>query len=204
MKTLLFKESIEIIIVLIVFMVIFKNNHYVFTGCLCSMILFSWFYRLPKRHKPDYDDTMITSPCDGEIYKISKTIDNMYKISIYMSIFDVHVQWYPVDGVIRNILYKKGEFNLAHILEKSEFNEKMSTIIQNKYGVVRVDQIAGQLARRIVNWSISNTYVKKGNLMGMIKLSSRVDIFIPSKKTKLFVEEGDIVKGKTTAIAKWI
>lgn len=204
MKTLLFKESIEIIVVIIVFMVIFKNNHYIFTCCICSILLFGWFYRLPKRQKPKCDETTITSPCDGKITRISKTNDNMYKISIYLSIFDVHVQWYPVDGVVRNIIYKKGEFNLAHILEKSDFNEKMSTIIQNKYGVVRIDQIAGQVARRIVNWSISNTYVKKGHLMGMIKLSSRVDIFIPSKKTKLCIKEGDVVRGKITTIAKWI
>ena len=80
----------------------------------------------------------------------------------------------------------------------------MTTIIQNEHGVVRVDQIAGQVGRRIVNKSISNTYIKRGNLMGMIKLSSRVDIYLPVKKVKLFIHKNDTVTGKLTPIAKWI
>ena len=80
----------------------------------------------------------------------------------------------------------------------------MSTIIQSEYGVVRLDQIAGQVARRIVNWSISNSFVKRGNLMGMIKLSSRVDIYLPKHKVKLFVKLNDTLRGKQTAIAKWV
>jgi phosphatidylserine decarboxylase len=153
--------------------------------------------------KPSFDESFITSPCDGKVLSITETKDEMYKISIYLSVLDVHIQWYPVDGLIRNVMYRKGEFNLAHILEKSDYNERMTTIIQNKNGIVRVDQIAGQVARRIVNKSISNTYVKRGNRMGMIKLSSRVDIFLPVKKVKLFINEGDTVSGKTTPIGKW-
>jgi phosphatidylserine decarboxylase len=162
-----------------------------------------YFYRIPKRLKPSFDESFITAPSDGKILNISKTKDEMYKITIYLSILDVHVQWYPVDGLIRNIMYRKGEFNLAHLLEKSDYNERMTTIIQNKKGIVRVDQIAGQVARRIVNKSISNTYVKRGNQMGMIKLSSRVDIYLPINKVKLFVQEGDKLTGKTTPIGKW-
>lgn len=162
------------------------------------------FYRLPKRLKPRYVDSIITSPSDGKILKISETNDGYYKIAIYLSPLDVHIQWYPVDGIIKNTLYKKGVFNLAYVLEKSDYNERMSTIIQSNKGVVRVDQIAGQVARRIVNWSISNSYVKRGNLMGMIKLSSRVDIYLPKNKVKLFVNENDRVTGKLSAIAQWI
>ena len=204
MKTLLFKESIELVVLLCVIMIIFKHYNIIFTACLVILGMLCFFYRLPKRPKPDFDDAIITSPSDGTILNISTTKEGLYKISIYLSIFNVHTQWYPVNGLIRNIIYKKGDFNLAHILEKSDFNEKMTTIIQNEHGIVRVDQIAGQVARRIVNKSISNTYIKRGNLMGMIKLSSRVDIYLPVKKVKLFVHKDDTVTGKLTPIAKWI
>lgn len=204
MKTLLFKESIEIVIFIFVIMVIFRQYNIVFILCIVLLGLLTYFYRLPKRFKPDFNDSMITAPSDGTILKISKVKDGMTKITIYLSILNVHTQWYPVNGLIRNIIYKKGEFNLAHILEKSDFNERMSTIIQHKRGIVRVDQIAGQIARRIVNKSISNTYIKRGNLMGMIKLSSRVDIYLPTKKVKIFIQEGDTLLGKLTPIAKWI
>ena len=204
MKTLLFKESIELVIFICVIMYIFRYWNIPFFFCIFILIMLCVFYRLPKRLKPRYVDSIITSPSDGKILKISETDDGYYKIAIYLSPLDVHIQWYPVDGIIKNTLYKKGVFNLAYVLEKSDYNERMSTIIQSNKGVVRVDQIAGQVARRIVNWSISNSYVKRGNLMGMIKLSSRVDIYLPKNKVKLFVNENDRVTGKLSAIAQWI
>lgn len=204
MRTLLFKESIELVVLLCVIMVIFKKHNMVFASCLVLLGMLAYFYRLPHREKPHFNDSIITAPSDGTVLKISETKDKMYKVTIYLSILNVHTQWYPVDGLIRNVVYKKGAFNLAHILEKSDYNERMSTVIQHKKGIVRVDQIAGQVARRIVNKSISNTFVRRGNLMGMIKLSSRVDIYLPIKKVKLFVQEGDKLLGKLTPIAKWI
>lgn len=204
MKTLLFKESLELLILIGLVMYIFRHWNIPFFICLFMLIMLCIFYRLPKRLKPRYIDSIITSPSDGKVLKISVTEDDFYKIAIYLSPLDVHIQWYPVDGVIKNTIYKKGSFNLAYIMEKSDYNERMSTIIQSNYGVVRVDQIAGQVARRIVNWSISNSYVKRGNLMGMIKLSSRVDIYLPKHKVKLFVKENDRVTGKLTAIAQWV
>jgi phosphatidylserine decarboxylase len=204
MKTLLFRESIELVILVGTLMFIFRSNNVVFLLCVVILISLGYFYRLPKRLKPNFNDTIVTAPCDGRVSEISETNDGFYKICIVLNIFDVHIQWFPVDGVVKNLIYKKGSFNLAHILEKSNYNERLSTIIQSEYGVVRLDQIAGQVARRIVNWSISNSFVKRGNLMGMIKLSSRVDIYLPKHKVKLFVKLNDTLRGKQTAIAKWV
>lgn len=204
MKTLLFRESLDLVIMISSFMYIFHNNNVMFVGLFVLLLFFGYFYRLPKREKPRFDATIITAPSDGKVLQVSQTADGFHKVSVLLTITDVHIQWFPVDGVIKNIFYKKGSFNLAHILEKSDFNERMSTIIQNRFGVVRVDQIAGQVARRIVNWSISNSYVKRGNLMGMIKLSSRVDVYLPANKVRLFIKEGDRLLGKLTPIAKWI
>ena len=204
MRTLIFQESIEIIVILCIIMFAFRTNDYIFVFTIVLMGCLIFFYRLPKRHLPDFNKEIITAPTDGLILDIVKESNGLTRITIYLSIFDVHVQWYPTHGIVRNIIYKKGEFNLAHILEKSKYNEKMSTIIQNEYGVVRVDQIAGQVARRIANWSISNTRVKRGSLLGMIKLSSRVDLYLPTNKVKILVNKETKITGKLTPIAKWL
>ena len=88
--------------------------------------------------------------------------------------------------------------------EKDVVYLSISTIIQNKRGIVRVDQIAGQFGQRIVNWSNTNNSVQKGQLMGMIKFSSQVDIFLPSYKIKLLSSMDDKIIGKITPIAKWV
>ena len=202
MKTLLFRESLDLTLLLFALMFLFKRSDIVFLGCLTLLLLLAHFHRLPRRPKPKFGENVITAPSDGTILSVVEE-DGMYHIVIYLAVTDVHVQWFPVDGVVRNIIYKHGTFNLAHVLEKSQHNERMTTIIENPNGIVRIDQIAGQLARRIVNWSISNSYVKRGNLLGMIKLSSRVDLYIPSENTEVFVKPNDKLVGKLTPVAKW-
>ena len=202
MKTLLFKESLDLTLLLFALMFLFKGSNIVFFGCLTLLLLLVHFHRLPKRAKPKFGENVITAPSDGTVLSVTEE-DGMYHIVIYLAVTDVHVQWFPVDGIVRNIIYKHGTFDLAHILKKSQHNERMTTIIENPNGIVRIDQIAGQLARRIVNWSISNSYVKRGNLLGMIKLSSRVDLYIPSENTEVFVKPNDKLVGKLTPVAKW-
>ena len=218
MKTLLFEESPEFVYILFILMIVFKKYNIIFFLSTFIFIMLCVFFRLPVRNTlAEGDDTVITSPSDGTILSISivnsgdssnKLYDSsnkLYKITIYLSIFDVHTQWFPVSGKITSITRKEGEFNLAHILEKSEYNERFTTIIQpNKIrGSVRIDQIAGQVARRIVNWSKKNTNVNRGDLLGMIKLSSRVDLYLPVNNVRLHVKKGDNVKGNETSIGTW-
>jgi phosphatidylserine decarboxylase len=203
METLLFQESLNIVLVIFILLLIFRNYNYIFLLLTIVLLMLIGFYRLPNRIPNKFPKKIILSPCDGKILSIKKT-EAHYKISIYLNIFDVHVQWFPTHGIIRKIKYKKGTFNLAHLLEKSEYNEKITTIIQNEYGFVRIDQIAGQLARRIVTWKLTNTEVNRGDLLGMIKLSSRVDLYLPKSKVKLFISEKDNVIGNITPIATWI
>jgi phosphatidylserine decarboxylase len=236
MKTLLFEESPEFVYILFIFMIVFKKYNIIFFLATFIFIMLCVFFRLPVRNTLDEgDDNVITSPSDGTILSISivnldendssnklhdssnklhdssnklhDSSNKLYKITIYLSIFDVHTQWFPVSGKIISITRKEGEFNLAHILEKSEYNETVTTIIQpylNKNrGSVRVDQIAGQVARRIVNWSKKNTNVNRGTLLGMIKLSSRVDLYLPVNNVRLHVKKGDKVKGNETSIGTW-
>lgn len=171
--------------------------HHVFFVVFAFLL---YFYRYPPRDSSLLDPRSIVSPCDGTILKIEK-IQDVYHIKVFLSIWDVHVQWYPVDGRVQSVQHHPGQFNVAYILEKSDYNEKTSTVIQNERGTIRVDQIAGQVANRIVNKSVQDTQVKRGDYMGMIKLSSRVDVFLPASKVKLLCRVKDKVIGNGTVLA---
>jgi phosphatidylserine decarboxylase len=199
MQTLLFSESMNIVVVLMTIALMYPKYCGSWVAWLC---VFMYFYRLPSR-QVDVDPAYIGSPSDGTVLDIVRLEDGYTQIKIYLSVFDVHIQWAPVDGEIIGITYKPGQFNLAHVLEKSDFNEKMSTLFHTGHGDVQVDQIAGQVARRIVNWCVKNQSMTKGEVMGMIKLSSRVDIFVPTDRTTVLVNKSDKVCGGVSRIARW-
>lgn len=205
MRTLFFQESKLLFLCLCVIMVIAiaLRNLYIISGCLVVLFCLIYFYRIPENKLPNYSKNIITAPAYGKVVDI-QTDKEFYRIVIYLNIFDVHVQWYPTHGTITDQLYKKGEFNLAYLLEKSQYNEKLTTKIKNEFGEVRIDQIAGQLARRISNWGLLNTKVNRGTPMGMIKLSSRVDIYLPKNKVELLISKNTQVFGNLSQIAKWI
>ena len=202
MKTLLFQESMDIVFVILVCLCVFREHTKLFGIVLVVLFCLGFMYRVPYIKRQPFPKNIISSPCYGKILSIEE-VDMTTIVKIYLSILDVHVQWFPMNGKVRTVKYKEGEFNLAHLLEKSDYNEKVTTVIQNNFGTVRVDQIAGQLFRRIVNWSEPGMFVKRGQPLGMIKLSSRVDIHIPTRKVRLLVSEGDYVYGKKTQLAEW-
>lgn len=198
MRTLFFKESRELFLMITVAFLLFfyltKNKISVF---IYVIIIFSllYFYRIPNRIVEKNDN--IVSPSDGTIIGINKNDDNSTTISIFLSPFDVHMQYIPYDGKIIKCEYKKGNFNPAFLLQKSDNNESNTIHIQTKRGIIKVKQIAGQIARRIVNWKNVGDIVTKGDIYGMIKLSSRVNITLPSNiivKAKI----GDKLKGSIT------
>lgn len=203
--TLLFSESPCLVLGLLLIGIIFKNNKAVLLTISLTIMILMIFYRFPKRNINHQSNNVIVSPCDGKVLSIKKVNDKYTRIVIYLSIFNVHTQWYPCSGKIKKVVYKPGKFNLAHILEKSEYNERVQTTIDaglsNDIGVV---QIAGQVARRIVNKSKTDETVTKGSYMGMIKLSSRVDVYLPNKGLDLRVVEGQDVRGCETNIAEYI
>lgn len=180
-------------------MFIFKQFNIIFISCFVLLLLLMYIYRIPKRKKPNYGDEIITSPCDGRVVSIQETKERMYKISIELSILDVVIQWYPVEGIIRNVIYKSSKYKYPNFLNNTE---RYTTILQHNRGIVRVDQIGNRICRCVANKSISNTFVRRGNIMGL--MGTTVEIHIPIKKTDLFIQENDIIVGKTSAIAKWI
>ena len=218
MNTLLFKESPILILCITLFfgiiaMILNKthininsnnNNNEIVFGCyVITLATLIYFYRVPERVNT-YPLEFIVAPSDGVIKSILEIDSNTTHIAIYLNVFDAHIQWSPINGEITSVRRKEGQFYPAYILEKSKYNERVETTIfnSNLNEYVTVVQIAGQLARRIVNYKEPKESVKRGDILGMIKLSSRVDLFLPTKKIRLLVNDGDRLQGNKTIIGE--
>ncbi len=166
-----------------------------------------YFFRDPHRIVPT-DPRKIISPADGKVVVIEETEEPEYfkekaiKISIFLSVFNVHVNRNPISGTVEYLNYKKGEFLAAFNHMASEKNEQMAIGIKGENGKVLFKQIAGLIARRIVCELKTDDQVTQGERMGMIKYGSRVDVFMPVG-TKITVKKGDIVKGGLTILGEF-
>jgi phosphatidylserine decarboxylase len=157
----------------------------------------AFFFRNPKREIP-LDPSIIVSPADGRVVKIER-VGKITKLSIFLSIFDVHVNRSPIAGRIEAIDYKRGRFKAAFNHEASVVNER--NIIMVAQGDVKLvfTQIAGLIARRIVCWKKVGDTVEKGELVGLIRFGSRVDVVFPAG-TEVTVERGARVRGGSSPI----
>ena len=174
-----------------------------------SLIIFVfilWFFRNPKRSIKKNPE-LILSPADGKIISIKEVDELEYfkdkkiQISIFLSPLDIHVNRYPVSGEILYSKYHQGKYLLAWHPKSSNNNERTTVVIKNKkFGEVMYRQIAGVVARRIVNYAKVNSNVEQGEDSGFIKFGSRVDLFL-SKDSNLKIKIGDKVKGGLSIIA---
>ena len=169
-----------------------------------SMIL--WFFRNPKRNII-IDDNVILSPADGKIVDIKEVNENEFfkddriKISIFLSITNIHVTRFPISGKIIYNKYHPGKYLLAWHPKSSEKNERTSVVVRNNsFGNILYRQIAGAVARRIVNYAKTNLKVIQGEDSGFIKFGSRVDIFLPLN-SNISVKKGQNVKGGITILS---
>jgi len=161
---------------------------------------FLFFFRDPKRAIPDGD--VVVSPADGAISLIRQVSDSQTRISIFLSVFDVHVNRSPVAGVITAIDYSKGKFQNAMKPEASDENERNRVEIKADGGATIIfSQIAGLLARRIVFRHKVGDRVEKGQRVGMIKFGSRTDLILGSE-WQILAKPGDQVLGGSTVLAK--
>ena len=166
------------------------------------------FFRSPRRVRI-HDDDLVFSPCDGrvvvtEIVKEGEYFDGEEKmqVSIFMSVTNVHINWYPVGGLVKYFKYHPGRFLVAWHPKSSTDNERTTTVVETKSGVeVLFRQIAGAVARRIVSYVKVGDKVDQNSIFGFIKFGSRIDILLP-KDAKLLVEIGDKVVGTQTPIAR--
>ena len=176
-------------------------------GLLVFLILILQFFRNPKRHT-QHNDTHVISPVDGKVVVIEEVEEPEYfkdkrlQVSIFMSPINVHVTRYPVGGKVVFSKYHPGKYLVAWHPKSSEENERTTVVVENqKIGKVLYRQIAGALARRIVNYAKKDMNVVQGNDAGFIKFGSRVDLFLPLD-SKLKVNLDQKVKGGETIIAE--
>jgi phosphatidylserine decarboxylase len=157
----------------------------------------AFFFRNPKREIPS-DPRVIVSPADGRVVKVER-VGKVTKLSIFLSIFDVHVNRSPMAGRIETIEYKRGKFRPAFNHAASVENERNIVMVAQGDLKLVLTQIAGIIARRIVCWKKVGDAVTKGELIGLIRFGSRVDVLLPAG-TEATVEPGMRVRGGSSAI----
>ena len=169
-------------------------------------ILILYFFRDPNRN-PVEADGLVVSAGDGKVVEIIREREDDYlqqdtvRISVFLSIFDVHVQRIPIHGTVKMVQHIPGKFLQAFRPEASSVNEHIAMIIDTPFGPVLVKQIAGIMARRCINNARPGDKVRSGQRFGMIKFGSRVDLFVPPT-AELLVIVGDRVAGGVTPVAR--
>jgi phosphatidylserine decarboxylase len=174
-------------------------------GILVLLGLFVfYFFRDPDRNIPS-DPLNIVSPADGRVVEIvDELLDGTmgHRISIFLSIFNVHVQRAPVAGRIADVVYRPGKFYAAFRHAASRENEQNIIYVHTPRGSVVFKQIAGAIARRVLCWKREGQEISIGERVGMIRFGSRVDVWLPLE-TQVIVERGRNVKGGESVLAKW-
>mgnify|MGYP003109296435 CR=1 FL=1 len=182
-------------------------NMLIMVGLLVFLLLILQFFRNPKR-LTSYDDASVVSPVDGKVVVIEEVFEKEYfnekrlQVSIFMSPINVHVTRYPIAGKVLFSKYHPGKYLVAWHPKASEENERTTVVVENEvYGKVLYRQIAGALAKRIVNYAKEGQQVNQGSDSGFIKFGSRVDLFLPLD-TKINVTLNQKVRGAESIIAQ--
>ena len=175
-------------------------------GVLVLLGLFVfYFFRDPARAIPS-DSANILSPADGHVVEIvdGEPLDGRdgHRISIFLSIWDVHIQRAPAAGRVASVVYKPGKFLVAMRARASTENEQNIIRLDTSRGSLQFKQIAGAIARRVICWKREGETVALGDRVGMIRFGSRVDIWLPAE-TQVVVSRGQMVKGGESILAKW-
>jgi phosphatidylserine decarboxylase len=182
-------------------------------GCVAAVVTWLeivWFFRDPQRAIPA-DPQALVSPADGTVTSLEEVDDadfpggRAFRISIFLSIFNVHVNRVPRDGRVTALRYFPGEFLDARHGQCSQRNEQLWIDLEEASGrVIRVKQISGAIARRIVCWLKLGEQVNKGERLGMIKFGSRTDVLVPARDGPLVaVQVGEVVYGGTTVLLRF-
>jgi phosphatidylserine decarboxylase len=209
-------DGVKIIVITLLIFVLFIIVTYFFpilllkilSGIVAIVFLFNfYFFRDPERNKPDGND-FILSPADGTVVLIEEVEEPYYfkskvrRVSIFLSVFNVHINRMPVSGKVEFLKYKKGKFLVAFEDKASEENEQSIIGIQHKKGKILFKQIAGIIARRIVYHVTEGDTVNAGDRFGLIRYGSRVDMFFP-ENVELKVSLKDKVYGGETIIGEF-
>jgi phosphatidylserine decarboxylase len=170
---------------------------------LLLAVFFLWFFRDPRREVPS-EPGLIVSPADGKVTDISPTQLNgkpCTRISVFLNVFDVHVNRSPISGVIKEVVYQRGKFGNAMDAGSADANEQNIVTMEGEGMTLVFKQIAGLLARRIVFNHKAGDVLARGQRVGLIKFGSRTDVIVPAA-SQLSVKVGDRVTGASTVLAR--
>lgn len=180
---------------------------FILLATLPLLVLSIRFFRYPHRNVRSLPKSVL-SPADGTIVAIEETTENEYfkdrrlQISVFMSVYNVHLNWNPVPGEVTYFKHHSGHFMAAYLPKSSTLNERATTVIRMADGTeVLVRQIAGAVAKRIITYSTVGKQVAQKDELGFIRFGSRVDIFLPVG-TKVNVELCQAVTGSQTVLAE--
>lgn len=188
------------------------NPHWIFAITLlltATLLVFvTYFFRNPIRVLEVDDPNFIIAPADGHVVVIEPVMEDEYfheerlQVSIFMSPFNVHANWYPIEGEILVSEHQKGHHRGAWLPKSSTENERSLVVIETPSKVrLSIRQVAGAMARRIVTYAHVGQHSKRNQHMGFIKLGSRVDMYLPLN-TEMYVQIGDSVRGNETIIGR--
>jgi phosphatidylserine decarboxylase len=205
---------VAITIVLLLALVILSGKflpyqvNYLISGiALVVLVLVMRFFRVPHR-RPFLDERTITAPSDGKVVVIEKVQEEEFlsgqaiQVSIFMSVHDVHINFFPVEGRVVYTRYHPGRYLLARHPKSSSLNERASTGIETAWGSILVRQVAGYVARRIRCYAREGERSRQGSEMGFIKFGSRLDLFLPPD-AQIQVKTGQKVTGGLTPVARF-
>ena len=165
-----------------------------------------FFFRVPQRARVGAEN-VVTSVADGKVVVIEKVFESEHlkceciQVSVYMDFFNVHVNYWPIDGEVTYYKYHPGKYMLAYLPKASELNEHTSVGIKSKYGEILFKQLAGTFARRIVCYAKPGNQELKGDQCGIIKFGSRIDMYLPLD-ADIKVSLGDYVRESESVIAE--
>jgi phosphatidylserine decarboxylase len=201
------RDVYRFLIPLLVFMAIcaYYRLWYPFTAFTLLALFVCYFFRNPPRQIPA-GEGLVVSPADGKVVKIvplaaSATEPGGFAISIFLNIFNVHVNRSPIRGRLEGMEYVRGKFKAAYDDEASRVNEQNILTIQGDRLRVVVKQIAGLIARRVICWKREGDELDRGELFGLIRFGSRVDVLVP-ESVRVLVKVGDRVKGGSSILGE--
>lgn len=183
-------------------------RYFFYVGFLIHLLWTMRFFRYPQRNVNTGADHILSS-ADGKVVAIEETYEEEYfkenrlLISVFMSPFNVHINWYPFSGAVKYVKYHKGKYLVAYHPKSSELNERNSIVIEKEPGKnVMMRQIAGIMARRIISYAKPEDTAEQGGEFGIIRFGSRVDFYLPLD-VDVKVKLNDKVKAQQTVIAEF-
>jgi phosphatidylserine decarboxylase len=212
------REGIKIVGLIFLFLIIINGLVFVLSGTtpasgvilLASVVLLIFimrFFRIPGR-KAVFSPGVVYAPADGKIVEVKQTVEEEYlkdrriQVSIFMSVWNVHINWFPLAGRVSYYQYHPGRYLVARHPKSSLLNERNTVGIQTENsGEIVVRQIAGIVARRIVSYAEPPRKISAGDELGFIRFGSRVDLFLPAD-SRILVSPGQKVRGLLTPVAE--